>query len=83
MKDELRIGKYVLFKCKYILQYYHVRCTFDSFRQMCQISDKHRNGYIKEIEGAENITSDEKISIVKLISEVNTNRSKPPSQHPQ
>ena len=36
---------------------------------------------MKEIEGVENITSDENIMIVKLISEVNTNRSKPPS-HP-
>ena len=36
---------------------------------------------IKEIEGVENITSEEKIRIVKLISEVNTNRSKPLS-HP-
>ena len=32
VKGELRIGKYVLFKRKYILQYYNVQCAFDSSR---------------------------------------------------
>ena len=76
---ELRIGKYVLFKRKYILQYYHVQCAFDSFRSARLATNTVMD--IKEIEGVKNITSEEKIRIVKLTSEVNTNRSKPLS-HP-
>ena len=79
VKGELRIGKYVLFKRKYILQYYHVQCTFNSFRSARLATNTVMD--IKKIEGVENITSEEKIRIVKLISEVNTNRSKPLS-HP-
>ena len=33
VKGELRIGKSVLFKDRYILQYMHVNCAFKSFRR--------------------------------------------------
>ena len=79
VKGELRIGKYVLFKRKYILQYYHVQCAFDSFRSARLATNIVTD--IKEIERVENITSEERIRIVKVISEVNTNKSKPLS-HP-
>ena len=78
VKGELRIGKYVLFKRKYILQYYHVQCAFDSFRSASLVANTVMD--MKEIERVENITSEEKLRIVKVISEVNTNRSKPLSR---
>ena len=57
VKGELRIGKYVLFKRKYILQYYHLQCAFDSFHNARLVTNTVMDK--KEIEGFENITSEE------------------------
>ena len=43
-KDELRIGKSVKFKDKYIYQYLHPQCAFDSFKKVRLAANANLHG---------------------------------------
>ena len=65
---ELRIGKNVRFKEKYILHYYHVNCIFESFKR-----SRHAENVITDlgkIAGVAEITNEEQLIISNLIENV-------------
>jgi hypothetical protein len=74
-KGEIRIGKSVAFKAKYILQYYHVECVFDSFHKARLATNIITS--INEIDGLDSITEEEKSRFISLIDDANAKRTKP------
>ena len=62
MKGCLRIGKYVWFKNKHILNFFHVKCAFTMFRKARLASNVISN--VDEIDGFNIITPEEQ-SLVK------------------
>ena len=69
---ELRIGKSVLFKTKYIYQYYHVPCAFASF-----VNAKTTTSIItcmEEIGGLQDIKANDRAKIHQLVEETNKKR---------
>ena len=67
-KGLLRIGKNVLFKDQYILHYYHVECTFESFKRARNIANVITN--LAEIAGVDNITGEERLVLSNLIKKL-------------
>ncbi len=74
-KDEIRIGKSVPFKAIYILQYYHLKCAFDSFRR-ARVAENAIT-CMDDINYFDLIQDEDKIRILKLIDETNEARKKP------
>ena len=74
-KGEIRIGKSVQFKDKYIYQYYHVHCLFLSFQKARTARNVISN--IDDLDGADSILEAERREIEKLISDFNSNKKKP------
>ena len=72
-KDILRIGKNAMFKEKHIIQYYHITCVFETFKNAKLASKTLTN--INELDGVENITEDERILIGNCIEEGNKTRA--------
>ena len=72
-EDELRIGKLIQFKERYITQYYHVNCAFDSFNKARVsanvICDQN------ELDGFDEIDDTDKCNIILLIENGNTSRN--------
>ena len=73
-KGELRMGKSVAYKTKYFLQYFHIRCMFETFR--AARSENNVISSAMEIDGIEEITGEEKLQILNLIDETNAFRNK-------
>ena len=74
-KGELRIGKNVSFKDTYILQYHHLSCAFTSFKRARVLSSVISAS--SEIDGFENISSEEKLMVEDLIAQSNAGRANP------
>ena len=74
-KGELRIGKHVSFKDTYILQYHHLSCAFTSFKRARVLSSVISAS--SEIDGFENISSEEKLMVEDLIAQSNAGRANP------
>ena len=69
MKNELRIGKEVLFKKKKIRQYLHVQCSFMSFRKTRKPSNTISN--VKTLSGFNELNNEEKQLIKDLVDKQN------------
>ena len=68
-KSLLRIGKYVIFKGKIIIQYYHISCAFAIFEKARSPDNIVKN--LDELDGVEHILEDERIMIRKYIEDTN------------
>ena len=79
-KDEIRIGKYIQYKAKYFLQYYHVQCLFKYFDK-ARIESNIISS-IDDLRGTDNISAEEKSHIAGLIDDFNSNRKKLPLRKP-
>ena len=62
-----------MFKEKHIIQYYHITCAFETFKNAKLASKTLTN--INELDGVENITEDERILIGNCIEEGNKTRA--------
>ena len=74
-KDELRIGKSVMFKTRYIYQYYHVKCAFSTFEKA-----RCTNNIIlstDEIDGFDLITESDQKLLKEMVNSANAMREKP------
>ena len=72
-KGILRIGKNAMFREKYIIQYYHIDCAFETFKNTKLVSSTLTN--INELDGVENSSEDQRILIGKCIEDGNRTRS--------
>ena len=79
-KDKLRIGKLVPFKAMHILRYFHVKCTFESFRK-ARLATNDIAG-INDLDGYGKLGNTDKSLIKELIEKGNTARLKPSPQEP-
>ena len=71
-KNELRIGKTVKFKIKFITQYFHAKCAFDSFQKTRNISNAIT--CMDHINGFDLITDEDRVKILQLMDEANAKR---------
>ena len=73
-KGVLRIGKSVLFKDKYILQYFHIKCAFE----MCTRARLPSNVIddVNKLGGVELLSVSERQELTNLVLELKTNREK-------
>ena len=72
MKNELRIGKQVLFKKKTIKQYHHIKCSFSSFRKVRDPANTITD--VNTLSGFEDLNSEEKVVVMNLIEIENSQR---------
>ena len=75
VKDGLRIGKSIIFKWKHILQYFHVDCTFGSFKK-ARIA-KNVISDTSQLDGADSLNDQEKSLLSELIEKGNKSRTTP------
>ena len=73
-KDNLRIGKAVMFKRKEIKQYYHVKCSFSSFRRARKSINTITN--VGDVSGFSELNDEEKQLIQNLVDEENARSKK-------
>ena len=71
-KDNLRIGKAVMFKRKEIKQYYHVNCSFSSFRRARKSINTITN--VGDVSGFSELNDEEKQLIQNLVDEGNARK---------
>ena len=77
-KGILRIGKNAMIREKDIIQYYHIDCAFETFKNAKLVSSTLTN--INELDGVEDITEDERIFFDNCIEDGNRTRSDSASQ---
>ena len=75
-KNELRIGKQVLFKKKIIKQYYHIPCSFSSFRRARKIENIIAD--VDTLSGYNDLAEEEKVTIRNLVEKELSQREKEP-----
>ena len=66
IKDDLRIGKSVLYRDKYILQYYHIKCAFETFKRAR--SKENTVLRLEDLDGYVSLSDEESENILDLIS---------------
>lgn len=72
---ELRIGKSVQFKNRYILQYHHTQCAFDSFKRARLAVNTI--SCIDDVDGFELIKEKDRLAIVQMIDDAKMERRQP------
>ena len=80
-EKELRIGKTVKFKTKFIIQYFHVKCTFDSFQNARNSSNVIT--CVDDINDIDLITDEDRMKILQLMDEINEKRKAKASSKPK
>lgn len=65
VKGEIRLGKWVAYKAKYILQYYHLQCLFKTFNRARLEENIITN--IDDVDGIENIEGEKRDELKSLI----------------
>ena len=71
----LRIGKSVQFKNKYIFQYLHTQCAFDSFKK-ARLAANTIN-CMDDIDGFDLLKDDDRIKILQMIDDAKAERKRP------
>ena len=71
-KDELRIGKSVLFKTKTIIQFYHINCAFKSFEKVRV--ETNVITCTDDIDGINSIDEIDRNEINEMVTELHTKR---------
>ena len=74
-RGELRIGKSTQFKNKYIFQYLHTQCAFESFKK-ARLAANTITG-IDDIDGFDLINDDDRVLILQMIDNTKTERKRP------
>ena len=74
-KGELRIGKSFMFKTKYIFQYLHTQCAFDSFKKARLAVNTIT--CMDDMDGFELIEDDDRVKILQMIETANAERKRP------
>ena len=74
-KGNLRIGKSVFFKTKYIYQYLHVECAFASFEK-ARLATRVIT-CMDDIGGFDLLKDDDRLKIIRMMDETNEKRSRP------
>ena len=74
-KNELRIGKLIPYKEKFITCYYHVKCAFASFRRARVASNVISD--VRQLDGVERLNTDERKVLDAFIRDENESRVQP------
>ena len=80
-KNLLRIGKYVAFKGKIIIHFFHPRCAFASFQKARQLDNVLKD--LGELDGVESIADEDREFLVAAIKKGNEEVSNPQSRKAQ
>ena len=72
---ELRIGKSVKFKAKYIYQYLHTHCAFESFNKARLVANAIT--YMDDMLGFDLIKDEDRIKILQMLDKSNAERKRP------
>ena len=80
-KDELRIGKSVMFKAKFILQFYHVKCAFNAFERAK--TDANVINSVDDLDGMNTISATDQCAINLMVTELKTKREQVPRKPTQ